>query len=38
MWYDLPSLRRESVVKVTYAFVDNDGTSFQRAIDFKVAP
>jgi hypothetical protein len=38
MWYDLPSLRRESVVTLTYAFVDNDGTSFQRAIDFKVAP
>ena len=37
MWYDLPSLRRESVVTLTYAFV-NDGTSFQRAIDCKVAP
>ena len=38
MWYDLPSLRRESVVTLTYAFVDNDGTSFQRIVDFKVAP
>ena len=38
MWYDLPSLRKESVVTLTYAFVDNDGTSFQRAVDFKVAP
>jgi len=38
MWYDLPSLRKESVVTLTYAFVDNDGTSFQRIVDFKVAP
>ena len=38
VWYDLPSLRRESVITLTYAFVDNDGTSFQRIVDFKVAP
>jgi hypothetical protein len=38
VWYDLPSLRKESVVTLTYAFVDNDGTSFQRIVDFNVAP
>jgi hypothetical protein len=38
VWYDLPSLRKESVVTLTYAFVDNDGTSFQRSVDFNVAP
>ena len=38
VWYDLPSLRKESVVTLTYSFVDNDGTSFQRAVDFNVAP
>lgn len=38
MWYDLPSLRKESVVTLTYSFVDNDGTSFQRSVDFNVAP
>ena len=38
VWYDLPSLRKESVVTLTYAFVDNDGTSFQRIVDFRVAP
>jgi hypothetical protein len=38
VWYDLPSLRKESVVTLTYSFVDNDGTGFQRAVDFKVAP
>ena len=38
VWYDLPSLRKECVVTLTYAFVDNDGTSFQRVVDFKVAP
>ena len=38
VWYDLPSLRRECVVTLTFAFVDNDGTSFQRVVDFRVAP
>jgi hypothetical protein len=38
VWYDLPSLRKESVVTLTYAFVDNDGTSFQRIVDFRIAP
>jgi len=38
LWYDLPSLRKESVVTLTYAFVDNDGTSFQRTVDFNIAP
>jgi len=38
VWYDLPSLRKESVMTLTYGFVDNDGTSFQRVVDFKVAP
>jgi hypothetical protein len=38
VWYDLPSLRKECVVTLTYSFVDNDGTSFQRSVDFNVAP
>ncbi len=38
MWYDLPSLRKECVVTLTYAFVDTDGTSFSRSVDFNVAP
>lgn len=38
VWYDLPSLRKECVVTLTYAFVDTDGTSFQRSVDFTVAP
>ena len=38
VWYDLPSLRRECVVTLTYSFVDNDGTGFSRSVDFKVAP
>jgi len=38
VWYDLPSLRKEAVITATFTFVDNDGTSFQRAVDFKVAP
>jgi hypothetical protein len=38
VWYDLPSLRKECVVTLAYSLVDNDGTSFSRAVDFKVAP
>ena len=38
VWYDLPSLRKECVVTLSYSFVDNDGTSFSRSVDFKVAP
>lgn len=38
VWYDLPSLRKESVVTLTYSLVDNDGTGFQRTVDFNVAP
>ena len=38
VWYDLPSLRKECVVTLSYAFVDNDGTGFSRSVDFKVAP
>jgi len=38
LWYDLPSLKKECVVTLSYSFVDNDGTSFSRSVDFKVAP
>jgi hypothetical protein len=38
LWYDLPSLRKEAVVTVAFAFVDNDGTTFQRSADIRVAP
>jgi hypothetical protein len=37
-WYDLPSLRKEGVITVLFTFVDNDGTSFQRSLDFNIAP
>lgn len=37
-WYDLPSLRKEAVITVTYSFTDNDGLSFQRSADIQVAP
>jgi hypothetical protein len=38
VWYHLPSLRKESVMTLSFGFVDNDGTTFQRSLDFKVAP
>jgi hypothetical protein len=37
-WYDLPSLRKEAIVQVAASFVDNDGTTFQKTVDIKVAP
>jgi hypothetical protein len=38
VWYDLPSLRKEAVVTMAVSFVDNDGTTFQKSVDFTVAP
>lgn len=38
MWYDLPSLRKEAVVQVTYTFEDKDGTAFSLTESFNVAP
>ena len=37
-WYDLPSLRKEAIVQVSASFVDNDGSTFQKVVDIKVAP
>jgi hypothetical protein len=37
-WYDLPSLRKEAVVQVAASFVDDDGSTFQKTVDIKVAP
>lgn len=37
-WYDLPSLRKEAVVQVAASFIDNDGTTFQKTVDLRVAP
>jgi hypothetical protein len=38
VWYDLPSLRKEAVITVAFSFVDNDGTTFQKTADLRVAP
>jgi hypothetical protein len=37
-WYDLPSLRKEAVVQISASFVDDDGSTFQKVVDIKVAP
>jgi len=37
-WYDLPSLRKEAVVQVAASFIDDDGSTFQKTVDVKVAP
>ena len=38
VWYDFPSLRKEAVMTVAFAFVDNDGSTFQKSVDIRVAP
>lgn len=37
-WYDLPSLKKEAVITVTFSFTDDDGGSFQKSEDILVAP
>lgn len=37
-WYDLPSLRKEALITVSLAFKDNDGTTFTKSYDVRVAP
>jgi hypothetical protein len=38
VWYDLPSLRKEALITVTLAFKDNDGATFTKSYDVRVAP
>ena len=38
VWYDLPSLRKEAVIQLTFTFTDDDGASFQRVASIQVAP
>ena len=38
VWYDLPSLRKEALVTVTLNFQDNDGKTFSKAYDVRIAP
>lgn len=38
VWYDLPSLRKEAVITVTFSFQDDAGSTFTRSIDIQVAP
>jgi hypothetical protein len=38
VWYDLPSLRREALVTVTLAFRDDEGKTFTKNVEVRVAP
>ena len=38
VWSDLPSMRREAVITLTFSFVEDEGATFQRAFDVTVAP
>jgi hypothetical protein len=38
IWYDLPSLKKEALVTVTLAFVDDDNTTFSKVVTVRVNP
>ena len=38
VWYDLPNLRREALIKALLTFVDDDGVSFTKIVEVLVAP
>jgi hypothetical protein len=38
VWYDLPSLRKEAIATVNLAFRDDDGQTFTKAYDVRIAP
>jgi hypothetical protein len=38
VWYDLPSLRKEALITVSLAFKDDDGATFTKNYDVRVAP
>lgn len=38
VWYDLPSLRKEAIISLSFSFVDNNGAVFTKTVDIQVAP
>lgn len=38
VWYDLPNLRREALLKALLTFVDDDGVSFTKTVEVLIAP
>ena len=38
VWYDLPSLRREALITESISMKDNNGTTFTKSVDVRVAP
>jgi hypothetical protein len=38
IWYDLPSLRKEAIATVNLSFKDDDGQTFTKAYDVRIAP
>ena len=38
VYYDLPSLRKEALITETISFKDNNGTTFAKTVQVKVAP
>ena len=38
VWYDLPSLRKEAIITLSFSFTDDDGATFTKTVDLQVAP
>ena len=38
VWYDLPSLRKEAIITLSFSFTDDDGVAFTKTVDVQVAP
>lgn len=38
VWYDLPSLRKEAIATVNLSFTDEDGQTFAKSYDVRIAP
>jgi hypothetical protein len=38
VWYDLPSLRKEALAIVSLSFKDNNGKTFSKSYDVRIAP
>ena len=38
VWYDLPNLRKEAIITLSFSFTDDDGVAFTKSVDIQVAP
>lgn len=38
VWYDLPNLRKEAIITLSFSFTDDDGAAFSKTVDIQIAP